>query len=114
MRSHFETILQRDPSLTKTSEIEGFLYMSYWYAGLYVVVEGWRTLNLTDPVIDRLLQSENTDLLKRYRNGVFHFQSDYDDERFLAFVRDGNDSVSWVRELNTEFGGYFLQRLRSS
>jgi hypothetical protein len=50
--------------------------MSYWYAALYVVIEGWRDLGLADATIDALLQSPNVDLLKRYRNGVFHFQKD--------------------------------------
>lgn len=34
-----------------------FHYMSYWYAGLFVVVEGWRDLGLQDAEIDGLLES---------------------------------------------------------
>jgi Resolvase, N terminal domain len=87
--------LGRKPTLThhqqggfdKAAEIESFLYMSYWYGGLYVVIEGWQELSLSDAVIDATLQSPNVDLLRRYRNGVFHFQRDYNDERFLAFMQ---------------------------
>jgi hypothetical protein len=71
--------------------------MSYWYGGLYVVIEGWQELGLSDAVIDATLQSPNVHLLRRYRNGVFHFKKDYNDERFLAFMKDGNASVSVVR-----------------
>jgi len=87
------------------------IFMSYWYGGLYVVVEGWRELGLHDPDIDRLISSPNTDLLRRYRNGAFHFQKDYFDERFQGFIAE-QGTVAWVRELNQKLGAYFLQELR--
>src|SRR5262245_58007104 len=52
-------------------------YVHYWYAGLWVVVEGWRQLGLHDDEVDRLLRLKNRDHLERYRNGIFHFQPDY-------------------------------------
>src|ERR1700688_3247229 len=88
MRTHFDEILSKG-ALDGKAEIESFLYMSYWYGGLYVVIEGWRELELTDTAIDELLQSSNVELLRRYRNGVFHFQRDYNDERFRAFMEEG-------------------------
>lgn len=84
------------------------IFMSYWDAGLYVVIEGWRELGLADPAIDRLLSSPNVGLLKRYRNGVFHYQANYFDDRFRGFI-ESKDSVPWVRELNLAFGDYFLR-----
>jgi hypothetical protein len=87
------------------------IFMSYWYGGLYVVIEGWRELALTDPTIDRLLTSPNVDLLKRYRNGAFHFQKNYFDQRFTGFV-ESQDSVEWVRELNLTFGTFFLREIK--
>jgi hypothetical protein len=111
MRTHFDDLLQKHShgSCSDTGfEIEWFLYMSYWYGGLFVVIEGWRELQLTDPVIDSLLKSKNVDLLRRYRNGVFHFQKNYFDERFIGFMRDGENCVDWVRQLNREFGRFFL------
>ena len=86
------------------------LYMSYWYGGLYVVIEGWRRLKLSDQVIDTLLNSPNVDLLRRYRNGCFHFQEKYFDDRFLKFIDEGTDVVWWVRELNQQLGRFFLAR----
>jgi hypothetical protein len=84
------------------------IFMSYWYGGLYVVIEGWRELGLADPSIDRLLTSPNVELLRRYRNGVFHYQATYFDDRFNGFITS-QDSVPWVRELNLAFGSYFLR-----
>src|SRR5437764_11395096 len=38
--------------------------MSLWYGSLYVVVEGWREIGMSDPEVDLLLKSPNTKLLK--------------------------------------------------
>jgi hypothetical protein len=111
MRTHFDDIIaNRAPDEEYSEkEDESNLYMSYWYGGLYVVIEGWRELALTDNKIDSLLTSPNIDLLRRYRNGVFHFQRDYFDERFIEFIRNGINCVEWIRNLNREFGRYFLE-----
>jgi hypothetical protein len=94
-------------------DIELFMYMSYWYAGLYVVVEGWRELGLQDEEIDALLDSPNVELLKRYRNGVFHFQRSYYDVRFFELLSDGEDVVEWVNELVGAFSRYLLGAISS-
>jgi hypothetical protein len=107
MRTHFDNLLKIEPKM-KGQDIEEFLYMSYWYGGLYVVIEGWQSLGLSDPKIDKLLSSENVPLLKRYRNATFHYQKKYYDDRFVDFMSKGKDVVFWVRELNRQFGRYFL------
>ena len=89
------------------------IFMSYWYAGLYVVIEGWREQGFHDPDIDRLIESPNTDLLRRYRNGSFHFQKEYFDQRFQGFMAE-QGTVVWVRELNRTFGRYFLRELNEN
>ena len=88
------------------------LFMSHWYGALYIVIEGWQELNLHDPIIDQLLQSPNVELLKRFRNGAFHFQKKYWDKRFTEFWKDSQDTVPWVRELNRAFGEFFLAELQ--
>jgi len=58
MRHHLDEIINRakiSPALDERDGIETFLYMSYWYGGLYVVVEGWRELDLHDQEIDGLV-----------------------------------------------------------
>jgi len=112
MRVHFDEVLQAGKDARKPHQVETRLYMSYWYAGLYVVVEGWEELKLRDLEIDKLLQHKNVALLKRFRNGVFHFQKKYDDARFTDLIQDGEDVVGWIRKLNLEFGRWFLDPAR--
>ena len=88
-------------------------YMSYWYGGLYVVCEGWAELKLSDQKIDALMQHPNLALLKRYRNGAFHFQKDYFDARFYEFQSD-KSSVTWVRSLSDELSRWFLEYIRDN
>lgn len=88
-------------------------YMSYWYAGLYVVCEGWTSLGLKDPKVNALLKHSNLSLLRRYRNGAFHFQKDYFDARFQDFIGE-QGTVAWVRELSSALGSWFLEHLRKN
>jgi hypothetical protein len=60
-----------------------------WCGLLFTVVEGYQDLKLTDSQVDALLsQSTRVDALRRCRNGVFHFQKDYFDDRLIAPMRD--------------------------
>ncbi len=86
----------------------GHIHMSYWYGALYVLVEGWHELSLRDEKIDQLLTSPYVDMLRRYRNAVFHFQKKYSDKRFMDLMLAGRDSVQWVSQLHGEFGRYFM------
>ena len=109
MKKHFEELKPAVSQEKLDSFIEPMIYMSFWYAGLFVVIEGWRELGLTDSRIDNLLQSPNVELLRRYRNGAFHFQPEYFDARFIDFIKEPG-TVQWVRELNENFGRWFLGR----
>lgn len=112
MRVHFDDLLPRNTAseIGKGEEIELMLYMSYWYAGLYVVIEGWKALKLSDQAIDTLLQSGNVELLKRYRHGTFHFQKTYYDARFSDLMMKGQNVAQWIRSLNSELGRWFLSQ----
>jgi hypothetical protein len=118
MRFHLDQLIKTDIRRTKPKsneeaniyQIEFNIYMSYWYGGMYVLIEGWKELKLSDPKIDKLLKSSNVNLLKRYRNGAFHFQKNYWDDRFMGFI-SSSDSVPWVRELREEFSRFFLDNL---
>ena len=57
------------------------------------MIEGWQQLELKDKIIDRLLVSKNVILLKRYWNGVFHYQKTYFDKRFSDFMTKGENAV---------------------
>lgn len=117
VRTIFDSLLEKeagqDAMERKKWNIEMTMYMSLWYGLLYTVIEGWEQLKLSDKVIDQLLTSKNKDLLRRYRNGVFHFQEDYNDERFEKFFQEKN-TVEWIRNLNKEFGRWFLEQLTAN
>ena len=53
---------------------------------------------LTDPAFER-----NVHLLRRFRNGVYHYQRDLLNERLLAFLREGEHTVPWAFLLHSEF-----------
>lgn len=110
MRTHFDAVLaRREETSAAGFPIEAHMYMSLWYSCLYVVIEGWRKLGLKDETICTLLESPNTTLLRRYRNGVFHFQPKYFDRKSLGLIEQGENVVNWVRTLNHELGRFFLQ-----
>lgn len=73
--------------------------MSYWYGSVYVVVEGYVELQYADPEVDNLLKSHRKDSLRRYRNGVFHFQPKFIDKRFTELLTD-EEHVAWVHKLH--------------
>jgi hypothetical protein len=75
----------------------------YWYGALFVVKEGYDDLRLRDAQVDALLAStEKVEALKRCRNGAFHFQKNYFDERFLGPMRE-EGFVQWVHALMDAF-----------
>jgi hypothetical protein len=114
-REMFETALSIKGEITEEDWPRLFYedigqLMSYWYSALYVVVEGYQKLKYSDEKVDEMLQSENEDLLRRYRNGVFHFQKKYFDERCIDFI-EGPGTAGWARKLNAELGRFFLEKL---
>lgn len=121
MKEHFEKALL-DFDFKKEYESKGDavmvsffandpgIFMSFWYGSLFVVIEGWKELGLHDPEIDTLLDSQNVEHLRRYRNGTFHFQKDYFDKRLHEFTA-GQDTVAWVRTLHGKFSSYFFREV---
>jgi hypothetical protein len=120
LRIQFDEALQQESKagvvptkdLMRVLVTDSNIFMSYWYSALFVVVEGWGRLQLSDSRIGTLLSSPNVTLLKNYRHGVSHFQPEYFDPKFLDFVT-AKGIVPWVRELNLAFGAFFLARLGS-
>jgi hypothetical protein len=111
MRTLFDQELAAGRRPVVWDEIEPVtVYQTYWYAALYVVIEGWQKLRLTDPAIDDLIRSPFVATLKEHRNSTFHFFPKYYDDRRLQFLLGGADSAGWMRGLNQQFGRYFLER----
>lgn len=83
-----------------------FSYACYWFATLYVVVEGMRELCLSSPSVEALLGDEDkVQRLRRFRNGVFHYQSDYFDDRIKDFM--AASYVEWATRLHEEISQLF-------
>lgn len=114
MRTHFDEYAMKADLTQSQSQMDLMMYMSYWYGTLYTVVEGWRELNYSDSKIDSLLDSSTIELLRRYRNGVFHYQQNYSDNRFTDLYAEGKDAVVLIGELNEELGRYFLEKMKVS
>lgn len=86
-----------------------FARMSHFYAAEYVVIEGWREAKFSDSVIDEVLNRwpDLLDLLRRYRNGVFHYQPHLDESRFTEFLKESENSMPLVYYLHSEFCRYY-------
>ena len=85
------------------------VFMFYWYSGLYVVIEGFRELNLKDAKIEALLQSPNVEALRLARNATFHFQNDgFISKKVHPFLKS-KDCVPWVHSLTEAFSEFFLR-----
>lgn len=83
-------------------------YSCYWFATLYVVVEGFGELKLADSEVERLLSSTtNVDRLRRFRNGVYHFQPDYFDARLTDFLKA--EYMEWAIQLHNALSQFFLR-----
>jgi len=82
---------------------------SYWYSSLFVVVEGWESNQFKDGVIDRLLNhpAGYRDLLRRYRNTVFHYQPSLNESRMLNFMARKEEHLFWTFTLHSEFCRFF-------
>jgi hypothetical protein len=115
MKNHFEEALRKrgNVDLSAPGGMDIAMYMSLWYGCLYVVIEAWRELGLRDQEVDNLLASGHADLLRRYRNAVFHYQKEYWPEKFVAFLREGESSAAWVRAVHNELQRYLTDRLNS-
>ena len=72
-----------------------FGYTSLWFSTLWVALDGWRELGLSDDHIQEVLDDDRMDLLRQFRNVTFHFKREYVAPRHLAFLT-AEDSMAWV------------------
>ena len=88
-------------------------FSSQWYGSLYVVVEGWEELKLEDQIISKLLNEHQDlkDLLRRYRNAVFHFQPKLLDNRLTGFGKTKDNSHLWIELLHRQFVRFFSDQV---
>ena len=118
MRDHYRQvgkIVSPTPSFWDNEEAgRALMYLSYWCAGLYVVCEGWLELKLSNAEIDALLKSPHLDVLKRFRNAVYHFQPDYFDKRFMNALLLGDHFDNRIAALTHALAAYFEAWLKDT
>ncbi|VVQ38478.1 hypothetical protein PS943_05922 [Pseudomonas fluorescens] len=85
--------------------------MQVWYSLLYVVVEGYRALEQKYAPLEELLANgEFVDLLRRYRNATFHYQTDALNDKVIDFLNKENSEV-WIRDLNKQLEAFLMWAL---
>jgi len=77
-------------------------YMLYWFAGLFVVAEGWKELKVREPIIDKMID-QHWDSLRLFRNAVFHFHST--DRKHVQFFSP--DKFNWAQRLHHALRDFF-------
>ena len=80
-----------------------------WLASEYVALEGWINLNEKCFKIEEIINRnpEWVDIMRRYRNAVYHFQKKPLDKRLLLFNKDPA-RIFWAAELHKAFLQYLI------
>lgn len=126
MRKNYEKISgqwRRTGKLSKNSEINLRIYLSSWLGFLAVTCEGFRGLNVRlllkedrPKIFSELISmadsigrmmKKHSDLLRKYRNNVFHLREDL--EVIRRFFANDAERLSWSRELHTAIAEFFSQ-----
>ncbi|MBN8693890.1 MAG: hypothetical protein J0L69_11900 [Bacteroidetes bacterium] len=85
------------------------LYLLYSYSGIYLVIEGWKELKLSDEKIDKLISSPYLERLRRFRNATFHYQKEPLSMKHLDFFGTEEEKTEvWLNEVYNEFERYFM------
>ncbi len=115
MRNHYQEVRERDDRLEAAGVhdrlpydevMRAEMYMCFWFASLYSVIEGWRKLRLQDSEISALLRSPLTETLREFRNAVYHPEA-FDDKRLERLVATGNDGSDWIIQVTVAFRRLF-------
>jgi hypothetical protein len=81
------------------------------HALLYVVIEGYKDLKLSDHNIDNLLSEiVYVDKLRLLRNALFHYQDDIRPTKLMEFI-DLEGSAEWIKKLDKCFEKFFIENV---
>jgi hypothetical protein len=100
MHQHFLYHLRKDPGRAPE---ECITFMLYWLASLFVVADGWKSLKISEPTIDRIIDT-HWGGLRRFRNAVFHFH--LHDRKQIEFFTDVA-KFNWAEDLHSALRTYF-------
>jgi phytoene dehydrogenase-like protein len=86
------------------------LYLTYWYSNLYLTIEAWNDLGFSDAGVDRLLESQYVNRLRRFRNATFHCHKDFENPKHTAFFENDEERTeAWLNQLQYEFQRFFRE-----
>jgi hypothetical protein len=88
------------------------MYLDFWYATLFVTLEGYEKLGLHNTVIENILSSPLQTKLRSYRAGTYHFREKYFDDDIRNFLTD-KTSGDWISSLDMALGTFLLSELRT-
>ncbi len=97
--------------ITATNFLSGhcFMFLAFWFGTLFVVIEGYWEIGVTDDRIEALLDNSNgPDLIRRFRNGIFHFQGNYFDKRVTELLDESERMLPWIESVHSAFSDFFL------
>ena len=105
-------------------KVEGFVYwpnptsfvwLTYYYGSLYVVIEAWLDLKLQDPLINLILEHQQglISLLRRFRNSAFRYQKELENPKLLQLLRVGEKLVWLIELLHESFVRFYWEWLEN-
>lgn len=81
------------------------------HALLYVVIEGYKQLKLSNNEINFFLSEENyVENLRCLRNSLFHYQNDIRPKKLMKFI-DQEGSADWINRLDKSFENFFIENV---
>jgi hypothetical protein len=86
------------------------MYLDYWYAGIFAVMEGYEKLGHTIAEVETLCADPLYKKLRAYRAGVYHFRPKYFDDAIRDLLADPA-SGKWLTDLDMALGRFFLDEL---
>jgi hypothetical protein len=105
--SRVERALARQKSRTQRMAVREVNYLRLWLATLYTTGDGFKSLNLKDDEIERLLSNPNFQNLRVFRNGTFHYQKS--PVKLVQFWVGAQDRISWARSLHFALNRFFSE-----
>jgi hypothetical protein len=92
-----------------------FVWLTHYYSSLYVVIEAWQELKLHSPLIDFLLEHQQgtISLLKRFRNGTFHYQKELEHPKYWQLLQTGEKATLLIHLLHDSFVRYYWEWLEA-
>ena len=117
MKELFEYYASKEGPLTNFTTMKLFLSslgtcMCMWYSLLYATCEGLQKsgkVNIDDEIDPNY--GKVCDELRKFRNATFHVQTQLDDEKFMAVLKNP-DIVPIIRTLHERVGAYLARQIQ--